>query len=365
MVTTTNVLPKPLNKYLRFITIPLMFLVLNLLSYLLNPYSNYYHRFFDRPLLEILIDTGVTLLFCGLIVEFSRINSQFLERYIPWTERPIARCIIQLFVQIMIVILMTVLFYYVASFLCNDDEQITLEQKIDSIQFMYVCVILSILINAAHTGDFFLKKWKNSMIEATDLKLKTAEFKEIAMQSELQSLKLQLDPHFMFNNFSTLSELISEDQLKAEVFLRNLSRVYRYMIVNLNKNIVSLEEELVFVDAYLYLIRIRYGENVIVDVDIDHVDDGRGIPPITLQLLIENAIKHNAATKSTPLHIKIYNTDTHIVVSNTLQRIKLSIPSARIGLQNIRCRYELLSDNLPSITEDNHSFCVYLPLLPL
>lgn len=364
MIISRYVFPRPTNKSLRYVTIPLIFATLHLLSYLLNPFSTYYKHYFDRPLIECLTDTFITIIFCGLIFELSALNARILDKVIPWTEHTFARFTVQLFIQILSVIILLVLLYYIGSIFYTYDEKLTFEEELNSLQFVYVCVILGILISAVNTGNFLLKKWKTTMIEATELKLKTAEFKEIAMQSELQSLKLQLDPHFMFNNFSTLSELISEDQLKAEVFLRNLSRVYRYMIVNLNKNIVSLEEELIFVDAYLYLIRIRYGENVIISVDISN-DDGRGIPPITLQLLIENAIKHNAATKASPLLIKIYNTEEHIVVSNNLQRIKLSIPSARIGLQNIRSRYALLSEDLPVITEDEQSFSVFLPLLPL
>ncbi|WP_316822697.1 sensor histidine kinase [Pedobacter gandavensis] len=364
MVKTPTILSKPLNRHLRFITIPLIFVVLNLLSYFLNPYSPYYQQYFDRPALEIITDASLTMLFCVLIFELSVFNSSILDKVIPWTERPFMRFSIQLLTQIVFVIVLMVLLYYIGSLVYTYKEKPTFEEELNSIQFVYVCVIMGILISAVTTGNFLLRKWTATMMEATALKLKTAEFKEIAMQAELESLKLQLDPHFMFNNFSTLSELISEDQLKAEVFLRNLSRVYRYMIVNLKKNIVSLEEELKFVDAYLYLIRIRYGENVIVSVDISN-DDDRGIPPITLQLLIENAIKHNAATKSSPLLIEIYNTDSHIVVTNNIQRIKLAIPSARIGLQNIRSRYALLSEDLPFVIETDHSFAVHLPLLPL
>lgn len=364
MAGSTHFIPKPL-KYQRLITIPLIFFVLNLLTYLVNPYSTYYQQYFHRPLSEMLTDIGVNFIFCVLMAEISRINASILDRNLLWTEQPFTRFTVQLLTQIISVLLLMVLLYYITAVICGHPQKMTFEEQLDGLQFVYVCVIMGILISAVHTGNFLLTKWKTSMLEASALQLKTAEFKEIAMQAELQSLKLQLDPHFMFNNFSTLSELISEDQLKAEVFLRNLSRVYRYMIVNLNKNIVSLEEELVFVDAYLYLIRIRYGENVVISVNITDNDDQMGIPPITLQLLIENAIKHNAATKASPLLIDIYNTDTHIVVRNNLQRIKLSIPSPRIGLQNIRSRYALLSENLPSIIEDEHSFSVFLPLLPL
>jgi len=229
-----------------------------------------------------------------------------------------------------------------------------------------VSLLLSILISFIYTGNFFLQKWKDAILETAELNLKTAELQRIALEAQLQSLKAQLDPHFMFNNFSTLSALITEDQSLAQHFLENLSRVYRYMIINLNKNIISVEEELDFAQAYFYLIKIRLGNNVKMEIDISDEVLKKGIPPITLQLLIENAIKHNMASRSKPLLITIsMDGEETLVISNTLQRLNYNIPSTCTGLKNIESRYTLLSDQSFEIIETEKKFIVKLPLLSI
>lgn len=204
------------------------------------------------------------------------------------------------------------------------------------------------------------------MIESSNLSLKAAELKQIALESELQSLKMQLDPHFMFNNFSTLSALITDDQNLAQHFLENLSRVYRYMIVNVHKNTISVEEEINFANAYFYLIKIRLGDNIKMQIDLSDETLKKGIPPITLQLLIENAIKHNTASRSKPLFINITEENRqYLVITNSLQRLNYNIPSTSTGLKNIESRYRLLSNKLPLVTETEDFFTVKLPLMNL
>jgi len=233
-------------------------------------------------------------------------------------------------------------------------------------QTFVVSVLLSILISLIYTGNFFLQQWKVALLESSTLNLKAAEFKRIALEAELESLKMQLDPHFMFNNFSTLSALITEDQNLAQHFLEKLSRVYRYMIINVNKNIISVEEELNFANAYYYLIKIRLGDNIKMDSDLPDAVLKKGIPPITLQLLIENAIKHNTASRSKPLLITIRADENEdLLVTNTLQPLNYNIPSTGTGIKNIKGRYKLLSDRLPDITEEDKLFRVKLPLMDI
>jgi LytS/YehU family sensor histidine kinase len=181
----------------------------------------------------------------------------------------------------------------------------------------------------------------------------------------LQSLKLQLDPHFMFNNFSTLSELISEDRALAQAFIEHLSKVYRYMILNIHYNTISVQKELKFIQSYIYLITIRHGKNVVIDIDVPDAALEKQLPPITLQLLIENAIKHNIASESQPLYVSItVDHGQRLVVVNNLQRITGgSIHSSQLGLKNIRERYRLVSGQLPEIHVSDDTFRVLLPLL--
>lgn len=314
-------------------------------------------------LFEILEDAVFSLLQCWAIIESSVFISKFLDKKLTWTKAPKQR----VFVQLILVIFIVTLVIYVQHLYYKKEygEPKNPEQTTSIWQFFLVGVIVSIFVSAFHTGYSLLEYWKISMSETAELKIKSLELKEVAMQSELQSLKLQLDPHFMFNNFSTLAGLINEDTKLANGFLDNLSKVYRYMIINLKKNLVTLQEEIHFVQSYIYLIHIRHGDNVIIEMEIPGEFTHRYIPPISLQLLIENAIKHNTATKDMPLLISISidsNTD-FLWVKNNLQRIENSLQNTGLGLNNIINRYKILSDKAPIITETKIGFQVGLPLL--
>lgn len=177
---------------------------------------------------------------------------------------------------------------------------------------------------------------------------KIIERKEYATQMQLEVLKSQIDPHFMFNNFSILSELIMEDRTLADKFLEHLSKVYRYVIQNLKRDIVSIREEITFLYSYMYLIDIRYENAVRISVDNKLTEDHDGcIPPICLQLLVENAIKHNQFSASRPLVIRIYREEDWMVVENELRPVVSELVSTGIGHRNIAGRYFLLCQKSP------------------
>lgn len=170
------------------------------------------------------------------------------------------------------------------------------------------------------------------------------EGKEIALQSQLNSLKLQINPHFMFNNFNNLLELIEEDTELAGKFLSNLSKVYRYIITNLDRNLIPVADEIKFLDSYLYLMKVRHNEGVIAKVS-PGVRQCKGfLPPAVLQLLVENAIKHNSFSSEHPLVINIKLSDDYITVCNLKRPLMSPIESTGLGLKNIIERYALLCD---------------------
>lgn len=334
------------------------------INFILNPYISDWKELFGNNRFELVFDFLMTLLFCWLIIEASIRIAKWLERLLPWTRSPLLR----FFIQTILIILSTLLLLYFQGQIYElifGDMPLTQQEFQETWQFFVVIIIVSLFVSAVHTGYFLLDRWKASISESNELQLKAMELKEIAMQSELQSLKMQLDPHFMFNNFSTLSELINEDRETATRFLENLSRVYRYMIQNLKRNIIPLSDEVVFVKAYCYLIHIRHDDNVQVVFDLNEDSLDLYIPPISLQLLVENAIKHNIATKEHPLFITITsNREQEIKVCNNLQRIPDIFPATGIGLKNIVDRYHILSEErLPLIEETSTRFCVTLPLL--
>ncbi|MBO9729378.1 MAG: histidine kinase [Chitinophaga sp.] len=354
------------NRYYRILIIPVIFLLYYLLSYLVNPFSKYWTLLPTRSWDDLLTEWLILMIFCGLVTEISLLSARLMDKRIPWERWPLKRFIAQLFCQIISVFLLLTILTIVLNFIFGPppEPKDNGPEKLDEWQVVFVCVMMSILLSAVQTGNYLLQRWKTAMLEAAALKLKAAELKQIAMQAELQSLKLQLDPHFMFNNFSTLSALIEEDKSTALAFLENLSRVYRYMIINLHNDIITLREELKFIQAFTYLIKIRHGDNVDIQITIPESSQSKGIPPITLQLLIENAIKHNVASTAQPLHIHIYLDDSNqLVVSNNIQLIPTNIPSTKLGLENIRNRYRLLSDQSTAIKEEHGQFMVILPLL--
>ncbi len=356
---------KDFYRYFRFIIIPVVFISFYLLAFLVDPYRNW-GDFFHRNTQYIVMEWGFVLISCYVLTEISLVIAKKLDQYLPWVTFPLSRFTAQLSIQIIATIIFLIIYLKLSFFLFTGNFDLSGGNTIAIRQSFVVSLLLSILLSLIYTGNFFLQKWKDAILETAELNLKTAELKRIALEAQLLSLKAQLDPHFMFNNFSTLSALITEDQNLAQHFLENLSRVYRYMIINLNKNVISVEEELKFAHAYFYLIELRLGKNVSMEVDVSEEILKKGIPPITLQLLIENAIKHNMASRSKPLFISInIDHEENLVVANTLQRLNYNIPSTCTGLKNIKCRYKLLSDQAITVTETEDQFIVKLPLLSL
>lgn len=206
-----------------------------------------------------------------------------------------------------------------------------------------------------------------SYIKARDekqaLEMALMKEKEIALQSQLNSLKLQINPHFMFNNFNNLLELIEEDTELAGKLLSNLSKVYRYIITNLDRNLIPVADEIKFLDSYLYLMKVRHNEGVIAKVS-PGVRQCKGfLPPAVLQLLVENAIKHNSFSSEHPLVINIKLSDDYITVCNLKRPLMSPIESTGLGLKNIIERYALLCDKKVKIENAENFYSVSLPII--
>ncbi|MBW8683368.1 sensor histidine kinase [Chitinophaga rhizophila] len=356
---------KLFNKYYRVFVIPLVFILYVFISYIINPFSRYWEYVSHLSVSKTLFELFISLIVSWMIAEVSLAVARWMDKWLSWDTQPLKRSIIQtVLVLIAVFLLLNVLDYTLFLILPPPPPELAATfDKTDEWQFFVVCSLVSILITAVHTGNYFLKRWKTSMLEAAQLQLDAAHLKETAMQAQLQSLKLQLDPHFLFNNFSTLSALIEEEPKLAMSFLEKLSRVYRYMIANLNSDVISLSQELNFIDAYAFLIDIRHGENVNISISVSAANRNKGIPPITLQLLIENAIKHNIASTQQPLYITIYDEGDTLIVKNNIQLIPHTLPSTGLGLKNIRKRYELLFDEAVDIDNHDGEFKVRLPLV--
>ncbi|BDU26082.1 histidine kinase [Flavobacterium sp. GSB-24] len=348
-------------KYYRIIVIPAVFLVYLSSYYFLNPYRN----FEDQGLLDLdqTFDIFIILLYCAILTELTLFVGRKLNYYIRWDQNPVFRAIAQFICLIAGNILLNYLFFCLWDYLYpridfEENELVIIWQS------KIMAAIISLFISAIHTGIFLLNRWRLNSEETAELKIKASELQEAVTRSELESLKLQLDPHFIFNNFSTLTELIYENQDEAASFLENITRVYRYMISNLNKDTISVKEEIEFLNAYFYLLKKRLGEKIDLKIQVDQSCMGLHLPPLTLQLLVENAVKHNMATLACPLTILVYSDLKDIIVRNNLQRTAgKSLTSTKIGNKNIEFRYKILFDRMPDFCESNGNYYARLPLI--
>lgn len=217
-----------------------------------------------------------------------------------------------------------------------------------------ITFIISFFLNAAE----FLRNWKQTALDAERLKKEQ-------MASKYESLKNQVNPHFLFNSLNALTNLVYEDQDMAADFIRQLSKVYRYVLDTRSKEVVSLETEMKFIESYLFLQKIRFDEKLKVEIKVDGFEKHM-IPPLALQMLLENAIKHNTIAKDEPLTIKIFVENEILVVENNLQIKTIPIEEVSgMGLANIKARYEFLSNKPVIIAKTEEIFRVELPLLTI
>lgn len=188
---------------------------------------------------------------------------------------------------------------------------------------------------------------------------------QLQLQQEFDSLKEKVNPHFLFNSFNTLSSLISEDHEQASKFLDELSKVYRYLLRNNESGMSTVEQESQFINSYAQLLKTRHGDGFNLTMNIDPSINQREIPSLSLQLLLENAVKHNIVSRQNPIQITITSVDNrYLEVRNNLQRKNRSlIESTGIGLFNIREKYRLLNRSDMTIAEDNEHFTVAIPLI--
>ena len=236
-----------------------------------------------------------------------------------------------------------------------------LQPKRDLVQAIFDHLLIAFIMNAVLVatteGVFFFRQWKRSTLE-------TERFKKESIRAQFESLKNQVNPHFLFNSLNTLSSMIDVDQKQSKEFLDNLSQVYRYVLQHKDEELVPLKEELDFIYAFTQLLKKRHGERVAFHFNIPKENLNKGMPPMTLQLLVENAVKHNVASRKRPLKVEIYSKDDQLSIRNNLQ-LKKNVQSSGIGLENIKKRYRFLIGEDISIQKTDSLFEVSVPLIEM
>lgn len=226
----------------------------------------------------------------------------------------------------------------------------------ESILYYVNTSILAVCIAGIFYAVFYYKHRQENKVKQQKIIAGTAS-------AQFDALKNQLDPHFLFNSLNVLTSLIEEDPQQAQRFTTALSKVYRYVLEQKNKELVPVDEEFAFARTYVRLLKMRFEEGIHFEIPEHSSDPNTKIVPLSLQLLLENAVKHNVVTPERPLHIKVTEEDGYVVVTNNLQEKQVISKSSGVGLQNILQRYSLLSERQLKIEKDGGQFRVAVPML--
>ncbi|HWK03995.1 MAG TPA: histidine kinase [Puia sp.] len=220
-----------------------------------------------------------------------------------------------------------------------------------------IIIIAACFITNIYEILFLNKEMEHSQSRVEQLNIAKA-------QAELEALKNQIDPHFIFNSLNTLSFLITRDPQNARLYNDTLAKVYRYILSNKEKDMVLLREEIEFISNYFYLLKIRFGDAISMIIEItDLSSEDYLIPPISMQALVENAIKHNEFNDKTPLIISVSISSNYVIVKNIINPKNYPNPTSKIGLGNLDHRYKLITKRNIIIENNFKSFAVKLPII--
>ena len=276
-----------------------------------------------------------------------------VEGRYSWLEQPAKKFLLHFLSLASFSFVVSSLLYFVYAMLFyNGQNWLTLNEVLSHAKLP---VFISVSIATFFTGTGFLRSWKQEAIRAERL-----EKEKIATQYE--SLRNQVNPHFLFNSLNALSELVYEDQDLAVKYIRQLSQVYRYVLDSRNSEVVSLQEELDFIESFVFLQKIRFGENLQVNIDVER-NRSKYILPLSLQIIMENAIKHNVVSEEEPLSIRISEEKNYLVISNPINGKSSLEPGTGIGLKNIEMRYKYLTEIPVLVSKQNGQFVAKIPIL--
>lgn len=277
------------------------------------------------------------------------------DRYISWFKTPIKRMVIGLGLMVVyssIAVTVLTFIFFVLIFKQELNEEFIASVR----ESVFYSIIFSTIIMLFFTARGFLLSWRQTAINVEKIKREH-------ISSQYEALKNQVNPHFLFNSLNALSSLVYENPDSAVEFINRLSDVYRYVLDSKDKEVVSLEEELSFVNAYSFLLKTRFEENIVINIDNEH--PAGFVPPMSIQMLLENAVKHNEISNAHPMNIDISYKEEYIYLRNNLKLKDQHADISGIGLENIKSRYSILTDRSVQIVKTDHEFVVGLPILQI
>ncbi len=279
-----------------------------------------------------------------------------LDHYFPWTRFGRRRFFLHLVLGIFFSIGVINAAYFVVKALATDFLP-TIEQLV--VANVYGAIVI-IPVFSIYFSLHFLNHWQRSEIEME-------RFQKESMSSQLETLKSHLDPHFLFNNLNILAALIDKDKDQSQEFLGRFAQVYRTMLLTKAEDLITLEEEMNFIETYIYLIRTRFQDFIQFRMEVDEDESMMYMmPPLTLQMLIENAVKHNNITAEKPLVIRIYRKNARLFIENNVNEKPEDLKTkSGTGIKNIQARYKYYTDEEVLINRVGEVFRASLPLIEI
>lgn len=320
----------------------------------------FFFAFTDEKTLEnFLLTVLISFMYSFFLGAGNGLINDYLNKKFPWSEATTKRAIISI---VVILIANTILVYF-----CNYMNFVVFQKAATTQQYFsgrynfinWFTINVALLISAfLHAKGFMDELKKTSRKEVVEQKLIAK-----SANAQFESLKNQLDPHFLFNSLNVLSSLIDENPRQAQKFTASMSKIYRYVLEQKDKELVTVQDELDFAKTYCELLKTRFEDSVDFVFDVNENDLRKFVVPLSLQLLLENCIKHNFATSSKPLMIKVFTENDCLCIENNLQAREQLKESAGIGLANIVQRYALLTKRNVFIEKSEDYFKIKLPVL--
>jgi two-component system, LytTR family, sensor kinase len=277
----------------------------------------------------------------------------YLDKKISWIEQPVKRAIWGL---VALVIYSAVAFFFIQMlfyYLVNGTlPNVTLKWIIGSV---FYPVGISFVITLTFTAVGFFRAWKASAVKAEKLNTEMMAYK-------YEVLRNQINPHFLFNSLNALSDLVYEDQELAVKFIQRLSNLFRYVLDSRDKELVPLSEEIEFVKSFVYLLKSRFDDKLVIDMELEAGEDEL-IVPVSIQMLLENAVKHNEVSDAFPLKIKVRKVNGYIEISNSLKAKSADDASTKLGIRNLKQQFAFFTDKEIKISKTQNTFVVSVPLI--
>ncbi len=328
------------NKWIRVIGIPVIGIIMPLIFHTPNDEIGIFYW--------IIISVAITF----LVWQGSKIVVSYLWTKYPWEKSPAKHLLISIVFLFSVSIFLIGIIFLINYFFANQSSRYWQVMKGVNVAM----VLITFFTTSIYEGIYLFDKWKKSLTL-------TAQLEKENIQSRFEALKNQINPHFLFNSLSALASLIHNAPDKAIDFIYNFSNIYRYVLEVKDEIATEVGQELDFVSSFIFLQKIRFGDNLNLKMKLNAASHTKFILPLSLQILVENAIKHNEISDQYPLTITIRDDAENLIVENNLQQINQEEKSTKIGLQNLKERYMLISDLAPAFYVDKNIFVAKIPFL--